>query len=301
MTSAEDQANQAVAPLNSIKSVSFYSLIGAVIAGSVIVLMAMVMIVRERRREIGILKAIGASNLRVIFQFMSEALTFTILGAVIGLLIGVAAGGPVTQALVSNTNTSVTTSTTSGAGPVTRFGGRSGGGGGGFFRQNFGLSSIGSNLKNIKADIGLDLLAYGFGAAIVIAISRQRLSRLDDRTSQAVRSNEDRIMLKVVKVTKEFPSGDGRVTAVDNVSFEVADGKFVSIIGKSGSGKTTLLSLIGTLEKPSRGDIEIAGNNVSRMSDHNLTTYRRKRIGFVFQGYNLIPNLTAAWKTSCCR
>jgi putative ABC transport system ATP-binding protein len=100
-------------------------------------------------------------------------------------------------------------------------------------------------------------------------------------------------MLKVVKVSKEFPSGDGRVTAVDNVSFEVADGKFVSIIGKSGSGKSTLLSILGTLETPTRGDIEIAGSNVSGLSDHALTTYRRKRIGFVFQGYNLIPNLTA--------
>lgn len=100
-------------------------------------------------------------------------------------------------------------------------------------------------------------------------------------------------MLKVVNVIKEFPSGDGRVTAVDNVSFEVPDGKFVSIIGKSGSGKTTLLSLLGTLEKPTRGHIEIGGRNVSGLGDRALTTYRRKRIGFVFQGYNLIPNLTA--------
>lgn len=100
-------------------------------------------------------------------------------------------------------------------------------------------------------------------------------------------------MLKVVNVTKEFPSGDGRVTAVDNISFEIPDGKFVSIIGKSGSGKTTLLSLLGTLEKPTRGEIEIAGRNVTGLGDHALTTYRRKRVGFVFQGYNLIPNLTA--------
>jgi putative ABC transport system ATP-binding protein len=100
-------------------------------------------------------------------------------------------------------------------------------------------------------------------------------------------------MLKLTDVSKEFPSGDGRVTAVDSVSLEVPDGKFVSIIGKSGSGKTTLLSLIGTLEKPTRGDIEIGDRNVSGLSDHALTSYRRSRIGFVFQGYNLIPNLTA--------
>ncbi len=100
-------------------------------------------------------------------------------------------------------------------------------------------------------------------------------------------------MLKVVNVSKEFPSGDGRVTAVDNVSFDVPDGQFVSIIGKSGSGKTTLLSLLGTLEKPTRGNIEISGRDVTKLSDHSLVTYRRKRIGFVFQSYNLIPNLTA--------
>ena len=167
VTSAQAQADQAVAPLNSVKSISLYSLIGAVIAGSIIVLMTMIMIVRERRREIGILKAIGASNLRVIFQFMSEALTFTILGAVIGLIIGVTAGGPVTQMLVSsNTTTASTVSTTGGQG------GRPGGGGGGFgfARQNFGLATIGTNLKNIRTDIGLDLIAYGFGAAVLIAV-----------------------------------------------------------------------------------------------------------------------------------
>ena len=169
VTSAEAQASQTVAPLNSVKSISLYSLIGAVIAGSIIVFMTMVMIVRERRREIGILKAIGASNLRVIFQFMSEALTFTILGAVIGLIIGVAAGGPVTQALVSSNSSTTSSASTTGGGPG-QFGGRGGGGGGGFLRQNFGLSAIGTNLKNIHTDIGLSLLAYGFGAAVVIAV-----------------------------------------------------------------------------------------------------------------------------------
>jgi putative ABC transport system permease protein len=166
VTSAEAQADQAVAPLNSVKSISLYSLVGAVIAGSVIILMTMIMIVRERRREIGILKAIGASNLRVIGQFMSEALTLTIAGAVIGLIIGVAGGGPVTQALVSNTSTTTTTSATTTGGPG-RFGG--GGGGGGFVRRNFSLSTIGNNLKDIHADIGLSILAYGFGAAVIIA------------------------------------------------------------------------------------------------------------------------------------
>lgn len=100
-------------------------------------------------------------------------------------------------------------------------------------------------------------------------------------------------MLIVSHVTKQFRSGDSKVKAVDDVSFEIPEGKFVSIIGKSGSGKTTLLSLLGTLEKPSDGNIEIDGKNVATLSDHALVSYRRKKIGFIFQSYNLVPNLTA--------
>jgi putative ABC transport system ATP-binding protein len=100
-------------------------------------------------------------------------------------------------------------------------------------------------------------------------------------------------MLTVSNVTRQYTSGDAKVKAVDDISFEIPEGKFVSVIGKSGSGKTTLLSLLGTLEKPSEGKIEIDGKNVSALSDHALVSYRRKKIGFVFQAYNLIPNLTA--------
>lgn len=100
-------------------------------------------------------------------------------------------------------------------------------------------------------------------------------------------------MLKVKDLTRTYQSGDAKVTAVSNVSFEVPDGQFASIIGKSGSGKTTLLSLLGTLEKPTGGHVEVDGKDVTTMSDHALVNYRRKKIGFVFQAYNLIPNLTA--------
>jgi putative ABC transport system ATP-binding protein len=100
-------------------------------------------------------------------------------------------------------------------------------------------------------------------------------------------------MLKVSNLSRVFQSGEGKVSAVDDVSFEVPDGQFASIIGKSGSGKTTLLSLLGSLEKPSDGHIEIDGKDITTLGDHALVDYRRKKIGFVFQGYNLIPNLTA--------
>lgn len=100
-------------------------------------------------------------------------------------------------------------------------------------------------------------------------------------------------MLKVTDLSRVFNSGDTTVTAVDSVSFEVPEGQFASIIGKSGSGKTTLLSLLGSLEKPSSGRIEIDGKDITALNDHALVQYRRKKIGFIFQGYNLIPNLTA--------
>ncbi len=100
-------------------------------------------------------------------------------------------------------------------------------------------------------------------------------------------------MLKVEKLTKSFSSGGNTVTAVDNISLEVDDGKFVSIIGRSGSGKSTLLSLLGTLDKPSSGTIELGGQDVTKLRDHALIKYRASSIGFVFQSYNLVPNLSA--------
>ncbi|HUD06314.1 MAG TPA: ABC transporter ATP-binding protein [Candidatus Saccharimonadales bacterium] len=100
-------------------------------------------------------------------------------------------------------------------------------------------------------------------------------------------------MLKVVDLKKSFKSGDNNVTAVNGVSLEVETGQFASIIGKSGSGKTTLLSLIGALDKPTSGKIEVEDQDITKLSAHSLIAYRCKSIGFVFQSYNLVPNLTA--------
>lgn len=100
-------------------------------------------------------------------------------------------------------------------------------------------------------------------------------------------------MLKVMNVTKKFQSGDNTVTAVNNVSLEVPQGMFCTIIGKSGSGKSTLLSLLGALDKPTSGTIVVDDQNITQMGDAKLIKYRRDKIGFVFQNYNLIPNLSA--------
>lgn len=100
-------------------------------------------------------------------------------------------------------------------------------------------------------------------------------------------------MLKVTELTKQFSSGGQKVQAITNVNFEVPEGSFVSIIGKSGSGKSTLLSLLGALDKPTKGKIEVDGHDISKMRDRKLIKYRCKKIGFVFQNYNLVPNLSA--------
>jgi putative ABC transport system ATP-binding protein len=100
-------------------------------------------------------------------------------------------------------------------------------------------------------------------------------------------------MLEVTGLTKEFSTASGTVSAVKDITFTVPQGTFASIIGKSGSGKSTLLSLLGALDRPSKGKIEVAGKDITKMHDHALIAYRCKEIGFVFQSYNLIPNLSA--------
>jgi putative ABC transport system ATP-binding protein len=100
-------------------------------------------------------------------------------------------------------------------------------------------------------------------------------------------------MLKVTDLTRTYNSGDTKVTALSDVSFNVPDGQFASIIGRSGSGKSTLLSLLGALDKPTSGSIEVDNNDITKLGDHALIKYRCQRIGFVFQNYNLVPNLTA--------
>ncbi len=100
-------------------------------------------------------------------------------------------------------------------------------------------------------------------------------------------------MLTVTQLTKTFATHSVDVAAVSDVSFTVDDGQLVSIVGRSGSGKSTLLNLLGGLEKPTSGTIAIDGRDLGRMSEEKLARYRAQHIGFVFQSYNLIPNLTA--------
>ncbi len=100
-------------------------------------------------------------------------------------------------------------------------------------------------------------------------------------------------MLEVQEVDKQFRSGDTILKALNKANMSLKTGAFVAIVGKSGSGKTTLLTLLGGLERPTSGAILLDGEDITKLSDHHLTAYRRRKIGFIFQHYNLIPNLSA--------
>jgi len=100
-------------------------------------------------------------------------------------------------------------------------------------------------------------------------------------------------MLTVQNVTKTFQSPGGEVTALKDINLQVKTGEFVSIIGKSGSGKSTLLSILGALDNPTSGTITVDEASITDLSGAQQTNYRAQKIGFVFQQYNLIPNLTA--------
>lgn len=100
-------------------------------------------------------------------------------------------------------------------------------------------------------------------------------------------------MLEVKNLSKEFTTGGHKVKAVNDISLEIRDGVFAAIVGKSGSGKTTLLSLLGALDRPTNGSILVNDQDITKLGDMKLVRYRAQKIGFVFQSYNLIPNLTA--------
>ena len=94
-------------------------------------------------------------------------------------------------------------------------------------------------------------------------------------------------------VCKTYQSGDVKVEALKNASFEIGKGEICVIVGQSGAGKTTLLNILGGMDKLTTGEVYLDGKDVSKYNKKQLATYRRQDIGFVFQFYNLIPNLTA--------
>ena len=98
-------------------------------------------------------------------------------------------------------------------------------------------------------------------------------------------------ILKTVDLVKYYGDGENEVRAIDHTSIEVENGEFVAIVGRSGSGKSTLLHMLGGLDRPDSGEVIIGGKNLFSLKDEQLAVFRRRKIGFIFQDFNLIPAL----------
>ena len=99
------------------------------------------------------------------------------------------------------------------------------------------------------------------------------------------------IILETKNLKKIYGSGETAVHALDGVNLSIQNGEFISIVGTSGSGKSTLLHMLGGLDRPTSGDVIVDGKNIFSLKDEELTIFRRRKIGFVFQNYNLVPTL----------
>ena len=100
-------------------------------------------------------------------------------------------------------------------------------------------------------------------------------------------------LIEVKNVYKIYNPGENEVRALDGISVTIDHGEFVAIVGHSGSGKSTFMNMLGCLDTPTSGDYYLDGVNVAGMTDDELSDIRNKQIGFIFQGFNLIPSLTA--------
>ena len=107
--------------------------------------------------------------------------------------------------------------------------------------------------------------------------------------------------VKLENVSKIYGSKEVKIIAVDEISFRIKKGEFVVVVGPSGAGKTTVLNILGGMDKATSGNVWIDGKNIAKYTDRQLTGYRREDIGFVFQFYNLVPNLTVKENIQVCQ
>lgn len=155
IASQQDNSSEAIKPLENIKSISLYSLFGSLAAGAIIIFLTMVMIVRERRREIGVLKAIGSSNLLVVAQFSIESLVLTLLSSILGIILGLSLSNPILNVLINNSASSTQSQDPGGAGR------------GAMMRVAGGVGNV---VRDLHTTVGYEIILYGLGVAILIAI-----------------------------------------------------------------------------------------------------------------------------------
>ena len=118
-------------------------------------------------------------------------------------------------------------------------------------------------------------------------------ARSDSETSSAKVPAEKSNMVVTQNLVKTYGSGAGQFTSLQDVSLRIPRGRFVALLGRSGSGKSTLLNLLGAVDRPTSGSILIGGTDLTKLTDAELALFRRRRLGFVFQSFHLLPDLTA--------
>lgn len=124
--------------------------------------------------------------------------------------------------------------------------------------------------------------------------SREEIQPVKKAEAENAVSTEKRTaVIKVKNLYKIYKVGDTRVHALDGVDFEVYEGEFCAIVGTSGSGKSTLLNMLAGLEKPTKGEVIIAGKHIEKMNENKLVRFRRDNVGFIFQSFNLLGTLNA--------
>lgn len=157
--SQQDSSSEAVKPLENIRNISIYSMVGSLVAGAIVIFLTMLMIARERKKEIGVLKAIGSTNSNIVMQFISESMVLTLLGSTMGIVLGFVFSNPVLKLLVSNNQSTVANNIEHGHG-----GGMRG------MAERF-VPGVQNSLDNISAVVSWDMILYGLIIALIIAIT----------------------------------------------------------------------------------------------------------------------------------
>lgn len=134
---------------------------------------------------------------------------------------------------------------------------------------------------------------YQCQSPILIVYFKQVNRQITEIKNTVMNTTKSQILIRISNISKHFVSGRSTVDALKNVSLDIVKGELLAIVGPSGSGKTTLAHIIGGIAQPSEGEVFYKGNNLSHANDRELSNFRNRTVGFIFQNYSLLPHFTA--------